>query len=370
MDIAALRPGFVLLVVSIVAASASGTAAQQPAPAGANRPNLRVLQELPEAQLFPLMNLVADSLGVRCDYCHVQDKPDFTKTPSNVGGWAWSSDAKPPKAKAREMMRMVIELNRSQFGGAARITCYTCHRGTTAPARLPTLPPPGGSATTPAPVTLPSVDRVWANYLSAVGPLDAPARNTGTIMTGWDDRPEGRYGSVEITTAADRYRITLTTPTGTTTQGFDGDVAWTAANDRVQRLSGDDIARLRRIAMRYRPIKDRPANLQVVGLESIAGREAYVTTARINPTTTLALYFDVVTALLRREVTTTETLLLPLEDQVDYDDYRSVNGVQFPFLIRTTDGASYDLVTKIFLQIRRSVPVDDALFRPPGGGAR
>jgi len=27
-------------------------------------------------------------------------------------------------------------------------------------------------------------------------------------------------------------------------------------------------------------------------------------------------------------------------------------------------------VTKTILQIRRSVPVDDALFRPPGGGTR
>jgi hypothetical protein len=313
------------------------------------------------------MNLVSDSLGVRCDYCHVQDKPDFTKTPSNMGGWTFSSDAKPQKAKAREMMRMVVDLNRAQFAGAARITCYTCHRGTTEPARLPPLPPPGGSATTAAPVTLPSVDRIWTNYLTAVGQLETPARGTGTIMTGWDDRPEGRYGSVEIVIAADRYRVTLTTPTGTTKQGLDGDAGWTATNDRAQLLSGDDVARLRRIAMRYRPAKDRPANLQVTGLESIAGRDVYVTTAKIDPTTTLALYFDAVTGLLRREVTTTETLLLPLEDQVDYDDYRSVNGVQFPFHIQSTDGASYDLVTKIFLQIRRNVPVDDALFRPPGG---
>jgi len=71
--------------------------AQQPGSAGAKRPNLRVLQALPEAQLFLLMNLVADSLGVRCDYCHVQATPDLTKTPANVGGWVWDSDDKPQK---------------------------------------------------------------------------------------------------------------------------------------------------------------------------------------------------------------------------------------------------------------------------------
>jgi hypothetical protein len=35
-------------------------------------------------------------------------------------------------------------------------------------------------------------------------------------------------------------------------------------------------------------------------------------------------------------------------------------------MIRTTDGAPYDLVTKTFLQITRGVPVDEALFRAPG----
>ena len=39
-----------------------------------------------------------------------------------------------------------------------------------------------------------------------------------------------------------------------------------------------------------------------------------VITARIDPITTWTLYFDAVTGLLRREMTTTETLLLPLQD--------------------------------------------------------
>jgi len=69
--------------------------------------------------------------------------------------------------------------------------------------------------------------------------------------------------------------------------------------------------------------------------------------------------------LLRREMTTTETLLLPLPEQVDYDDYRDVNGVQLPFHVETSDGAPYDTVKRTFLQIRRNVAVDDALFRPP-----
>ena len=358
-------------VASIVVAAALApetAAAQQPGSAGATRPNLHVLQALPEAQLFPLMNLLADSLGVRCDYCHVQEKPDFTKSPSNVGGWVWASDGKPQKQIAREMMRMVIDLNADRFRGDARVTCYTCHRGATQPSRLPPLPPPAaGGASTPAATALPSADRVWTSYVNAVGPVGNQPRGTGTIISGWDDRPEGRYGKVEIVlSGADRYRATVTTPTAITSQAFDGDVAWVATSDRVQRLAGDDIARLRRIAMRYRPVKDRPANLRVVGVERVADHDVYVASAKTSAITTLTLYFDVVTGLIRREVTTTETLLLPLQEQVDYDDYRAVDGVQLPFHVRTSEGAPYGDVTRTFLQIRSNVPVDDALFRPPG----
>jgi hypothetical protein len=342
------------------------TTAQQPVAAGATRPNLHVLQALPESQLFPLMNLLSTSLGVRCDYCHVQKAPNLTRTPSNVGGWVWDSDDKPQKRTAREMMRMVIDLNASRFKGESRITCYTCHRGATQPARMTPLPPPSGSATTPLASPLPSADRVWAAYVNAVGQGDSPAPGTGTIISGWDDRPEGRYGKVEIVLAGtDRYRATLSTPDGTTVQALDGDTAWVAVKDRVQQLSSADVARVRRLVMRYRALKDRPANLQVTGVERLVDGDVYVATAKIDAGTTWTLYFDVVTGLLRREMTTTETMLLPLQEQVDYEDYRDVSGVKLPFRIRTSDGAPYATVTRTFLQIRRNVAVDDALFRPP-----
>src|SRR5215208_5581190 len=90
-------------------------AAQQPGSAGATRPKLEVLQSLPEGQLFPLMNLVATSLGVRCDYCHVQANPDLSRTPSNAGGWVWDRDDKETKRRARAMMKMVVDLNTSRF---------------------------------------------------------------------------------------------------------------------------------------------------------------------------------------------------------------------------------------------------------------
>ena len=58
-------------------------------------------------------------------------------------------------------------------------------------------------------------------------------------------------------------------------------------------------------------------------------------------------------------------MLVPLQEQVDYDDYRDVNGVQMPFRVQSSDGAPYDTITRTILQIRRDVPVDAAQFRPP-----
>ena len=351
----------------IIVLTVSSAAAQQPGSAGATRPKLEVLQALPEAQLFILMNLVADSLGVRCDHCHVQSKPDLTRTPANVGGWVWDSDDKPAKKIARDMMRMVVDLNKASFGGRSRVTCYTCHQGALDPARaLPMPPAPAGSYKTATPAPLPTIDRVWENYVNAVGQPGTQPPGTGTILSGWDDRSEGRYGKFEVVlSGVDRYRATVTTADGTSRQGMDGDVVWVANNDRVQRLSGPaDLARMRSIAMRYRPLKERDANLQVVRIDRVDDHDVYVARGRVDSTTVRTLYFDVVTGLLRRELTTTDTLLIPLQEQVDYDDYRDVDGVRVPFHVQASDGAPYDTVTRTIMQIRRNVSIDEAVFRP------
>jgi hypothetical protein len=266
------------------------------------------------------------------------------------------------------MMKMVVALNASQFGGDAKVTCFTCHRGSTQPSRLPPLPPPApGSSRTPAPTPLPSAERVVAAYLAAVGG-DAAARTAPLSMHGWDERPEGRYAKFEITVAGtDRYRIATTTADGTTTtQGLDAEGAWITANGRGQRLASPaDATRMRRIAMRYRPIKEQPRNERVVGIERVEGRDAYVLEARVDSVTMQRSYFEVVTGLLRREITTTETLLIPLVEQVDYDDYRDVGGLQLPFRVRISDGAPYDTAVRTIMEIRRNIPVSDSTFRPP-----
>src|SRR6185503_18115670 len=182
-----------LTTILALSAGQAPTAPTEP-PAVLKRPHLQVLTKMPESQLFPVMNAIADSLGVRCDYCHVRNTPDPTRSWSLGGGWVWDRDDKPQKAKGLAMMRMVADINEQRFGGRAVVTCYTCHRGSVAPATFPPLPPRAYStAPEPAAKPLPSVDEVWSAYLRAAG---ATRHFTTTVMSATDERSEGRHGTL------------------------------------------------------------------------------------------------------------------------------------------------------------------------------
>ena len=67
--------GLALALVTLQLVYGPRAAAQTPpapdAPVEQTRKNIQVLKGLPESQLFPEMNFISASLGVRCDFCHV-----------------------------------------------------------------------------------------------------------------------------------------------------------------------------------------------------------------------------------------------------------------------------------------------------------
>lgn len=69
------------------------------------------------------MQAWAKALGVECVHCHVQDN--------------WTDPSRPTFAFAQRMNRMVDALNAGPLKDVAPITCWTCHRGRSIPARLP-----------------------------------------------------------------------------------------------------------------------------------------------------------------------------------------------------------------------------------------
>ena len=127
----------------LVLAAAAGVRAQLPQ----KYTNLQVLpKDIPPPQLVATMKSFAQGLGVRCEHCHVGEGNDLSK-------FDFAADTKPAKATARKMIRMTAVLNAevgtivppaADAAGAARMTCFTCHRGAAKP-----LTAPGGGGGAP-----------------------------------------------------------------------------------------------------------------------------------------------------------------------------------------------------------------------------
>ncbi len=92
-------------------------------PAGEAFKNVQLLKEMPAGQFFDAMKGISASLGVQCNFCHVQN--DF------------ASDDKPEKKTARNMITMVRGINQQYFAGRMEVRCYTCHHGAAEPASHP-----------------------------------------------------------------------------------------------------------------------------------------------------------------------------------------------------------------------------------------
>ena len=128
------------LVLSL-AGRAGLSAAQQPAPPapqGAPPPqgppgapggrggfqlrNVQVLKDVPPDQFQLVMQYIAASLGVQCNYCHVMGDN--------------ASDDKDTKKTARKMMQMVSDLNTQFFAGTSKVSCASCHNGHPKPSKV------------------------------------------------------------------------------------------------------------------------------------------------------------------------------------------------------------------------------------------
>ena len=95
--------------------------------------NLKVLpKNITDQQLDSVMDHFKLSLGVKCGFCHAQQKD--TSADRHLD---FASDEKPEKIRAREMLQMTAYLNATYFNPdhstrpdtIHEVICYTCHRG-------------------------------------------------------------------------------------------------------------------------------------------------------------------------------------------------------------------------------------------------
>ena len=313
------------------------------------------------------MHLMSADLGVSCEYCHVEG--DF------------ASDTVPKKNAARKMIEMTNGINRTSFGGARVITCYSCHRGAAVPPNTPMLPFPQTQPARSVSAPLPSVDEILAKYIAAIGGEKARLGVRSRVITATQDIPTGPGGTVAVAATIEEYRkapgkvLNVAKTSGAVyTSGFDGDRAWIKdARGRVSSPAILDQVRAKLGADFYEPldIAREYARLKVAGTEKVGPKDAFVIVGYPLENVAVRFYFDTESGLLVRRYTSTPTEAGDSPYQEDYSDYRlSHGGVKYPYRIdRTPAGTGTELLTHstILIQdIGENVEIEDAKFQQPG----
>ncbi|MEN3335109.1 MAG: photosynthetic reaction center cytochrome c subunit [Blastocatellia bacterium] len=317
--------------------------------------NIQVLKGLPASQLQAIMALMTGSLGVRCNYCHVNP---------------FDKDEKAAKQTARMMMQMVFDLNKGRFAGRDAITCYTCHRGQTKPAAVVALEQnlwqnPAGAKPEAA---LPSVDQVLDRYEQAIGGKAALMKVTNRILKGSRVGADGVLVPEEVYQQAPNKLLVMTSyPDIVFRSGFNGTNGWARSSKGDTQIGSEQLAELVRDAQSYgnTRIRELYSQMAVEGRTTLGDREALIINATTHSGLSEKLFFDAQTGLLLRRYRESRTALGPFPTQTDYEDYKEVDGVKLPFGIRwSMPGRSWG---RKIAEVKQNTVIDDAIFNPPDG---
>lgn len=339
-----LRTLIACLLIALVSvdARAQEPAAQPPRPRTARDAykNILVLDTLPAEDLMRTMHLMRASLGVRCDFCHDVDH--------------YEADTKAAKITARRMIGMVLDLNARAFEGRPVVTCNTCHRGAIRPVAVPLLTQGRFADTTRTETTarMPTgAAAILDRYLEAAGGRAAVSAATERTLEGAFVSPAivGAAGApaalvnrgksepvvirvtggdeLHLTTGAGAIRIDIEDGRGVVrTPSATRDMTAPEVQSLLQRLDPRQPLKLR----------DQAASMTALEPDQIGGRPMAVLTRTLAGGRSQLLYFDAETGLLRRAIVLSPTPVGLDPEQVDFEDYRRVDGLVVPFTITTS----------------------------------
>jgi photosynthetic reaction center cytochrome c subunit len=313
--------------------------------------NVQVLKGIPVNEFMGTMGFFAASLGLNCVYCHV---------PESLQNWDKFADDVPRKRMSRLMIQMVNAINRNNFGGRPVVTCYSCHHGSERPKAIPSLAEQYGvPAEDPNEIEIvaqaqsgPPPDQILDKYIAALGGAENLAAVTSLTAQGTYEGYETYHQKVPFelyAKAPAQLATTVHTQNGDSTTVFDGRAGWIAAADKpihlFPLLPGSELDGARLDAELFFPAKIKEAltnwraGFPVTALED---REVQVIQGTGAGKTRVKLYFDKESGLLLRQVRYIETKVGINPLQIDYKDYRAVNGAKLPFAwtVTWTDGQS------------------------------
>ena len=352
--------------------------------------NVQALRGIPVDDFLQTMGVMAAALQFDCSDCHVgagTDKVD------------WAADT-PRKRTARRMVNMVATINKDNFGGRQLVTCWTCHRNRDKPLVTPVMatiygtPPFEPDDIIVQPPGAPSAEPILDRYIQAVGGAQRLAglssfvgKGTSVGFGGF-----GGGGDVEIVAKAPDKSATIIlfkeeTGRGDQIRTYDGRIGWLRTPLNVlgefQLMGGDlDGARfdaqlsfpgqIKRILTNAKTgpptsITDLPAPSSQSSLQQgVTGEQTHVVEVvqGNGPRGLLVtLYFDRQSGLLLRELRYSNSPIGRVPTQIDFADYRDVNGIKFAFRITYAWLDGRDSI--VLNEVRTNVPVDEAKFGKP-----
>jgi hypothetical protein len=184
----------------------------------------------------------------------------------------------------------------------------------------------------------------------------------GHIRAGGSETP------IEVLTKAPNKRVSIThSANGDSITAFDGSAGWMGGGPAhtARAMSAPESAAAGLDAEFYLPlrIKELYPQLRRGRPELVDGKECDVLNGSAEGRPAVRLYFDRKTGLPARMVRFQDTPVGRNPTQVDYADYRAVEGVQIPF--RWTLSRPNGRFTIQIAETQPNAPVDDAKFERP-----
>ncbi len=273
---------------------------------------------------------------------------------------------------ARKMMLMTNEINKGHFD-RPQVTCFTCHHGANDPVGTPSVVAEGEPMRppqqTPPPADAPTADQLIDKYVAALGGADAINKVTSRVEKG-NIAFAGGGTPIEIYAKAPNKRISITkSANGESATAFDGTVGWMGGGrgPRVMNPTETLASKMDADIHFATDIKTNLSRVRAGRPEKIGDVEMYTVVGLAVDQTPVRLYFDEKTGLLTRLIRYTPTAFGRLPTQIDYADYRDVDGVKVPFrwtLARVNGRFTIQIDTA-----QQNVPIDDAKFAMPAAGA-
>ena len=334
--------------------------------------NIQVLKGISVKEFMDTMGFFAASTGLNCADCHVSEED-----------WdAYAKDDRVPKRTARRMVLMVNGINKNYFGGKRGVTCWSCHRGGDKPTVTPDLAVQYSSAAPPEPDEItkaapnqPSADEILDKYIQAIGGAQRAASLTSFTAKGTYVGFDTAMMKVPVdiyAKAPNQFAMVVHMSEGDSNRTYDGQHAWFTLPGfpvPLVELSGGDLNGARVDALLAFPARIKQDFTQwIVGFPvTINDVDTLVVQGRLGPGGfPVKLYFDPKTGLLVRSVRLVNSVVGMNPTQVDYEDYREVNGVKVPFksTVTWTDGRSVIELGSL----QPNVPLDAAKFGKPAPG--